>query len=231
MDRFITKTDRSVEKIYEKADQEKDLKTRWKAEETLKDRGYKRGFMGQWTKVENEESQYTEPRHQTLNDDQVSFRFKVIIFVVCALVISYSAHSMYTFMYIEPYKLINNGIEISLKSIAKNTLIMAVPLFLLTFWSPLIRNIAAYIGIILSIGLYIYFATTKYSIMGEFTITSLLVFASSVILFIPKINHNFKAILFIAVSLVGILLTLNQLALVWTVMLSSSLMFFFKSEK
>jgi hypothetical protein len=97
--------------------------------------------------------------------------------------------------------------------------------------SSFMRFYLSLFSILGAFGYYIYVNYTNMTFLGNNLITSVLVGITVLMAINPKVNYYLKSFVFLLVPIIGIYLSGNTFALVWTLMFNAGLIFFFRVSK
>jgi hypothetical protein len=97
--------------------------------------------------------------------------------------------------------------------------------------SSFMRFYLSLFAILGSFGYYIYVNYTNMTFLGNNLITSVLVGITVLMAINPKVNYYLKSFVFLLVPIIGIYLSGNRFALVWTLMFNAGLILFFRVSR
>lgn len=103
-----------------------------------------------------------------------------------------------------------------------------IAVWILFYKNSFIRFYLSLFAILGSFGYYFYINYTNHSFLGNNIITSLLVIISVFMGINPKVNYYVKIFLFLLIPILGIYVSGNKIALVWTLMINAGLILFFR---
>jgi hypothetical protein len=106
-----------------------------------------------------------------------------------------------------------------------------VAVWILFYKSSFLRFYLSLFAILGSFGYYIYVNYKNMSFLGNNLITSVLVGITVLFAINPKVNYYLKSFVFLLVPIIGIYLSGNRFALVWTLMFNAGLILFFRVSK
>ena len=106
-----------------------------------------------------------------------------------------------------------------------------IAVWILFYKSSFMRFYLSLFAILGSFGYYFYVNYTNQSFVGNNIKTSVLVMISVLMAINPKVNYYLKSFLFLLIPIIGIYLSGNKFALVWTLMFSAGLILFFRVSK
>ncbi|MCQ6282787.1 hypothetical protein [Bacillus sp. EB600] len=106
-----------------------------------------------------------------------------------------------------------------------------IAVWILFHKSSYIRFYLSLFAILGSFGYYLYVNYTNQSFLGNNLITSVLVGITVLMAINPKVNYYLKSFVFLVVPIIGIYVSGNKFALVWTLMCNAGLLLFFRISK
>jgi cation transport ATPase len=226
---FDSRSDLQIEEVYDAEYKESDYPSRQKAKREREERGYKPRFMDRKKKKVDDEGEtgvYSSSRSskkiKKVKMSWVKLVFK--IFVIGA--VCYNFHYLLNFMKVPVsnfyHTLFVVGICASINFIA---------VWILFYKSSFMRFYLSLFAIVGSFGYYFYVNYTNHSFLGNNAITSLFVIISVLMAINPKENYYVKSFVFLLIPIIGIYLSGNKFALVWTLMVNAGLILIFRVAK
>jgi hypothetical protein len=230
---FHSNSNQQLEKVDDEEYKERDYATRQKAEREPEERGYKQWIMGRKKKKVDEEGEaevYSPSRSRSSNKKKKGkmFSLKLVfkIFVVAA--VCYNFNFIWNFMR-DPIGNFTFYHTLSVLGICAGINLIAV--WILFYKSSFMRFYLSLFAILGSYGYYFYVNYTNHSFVENNIKTSLLVMISVLTVINPKVNYYLKSIVLLLIPIIGIYLSSNKFALVWTLMLSAGFVLLFRVSK
>jgi cation transport ATPase len=245
---FYSKSDQQVEKVNDEEYKERDYSTRQEAERELEDRdystrqeaerelgekGYKQWFMGRKKRKVDEEDEvgvYSPSRSRSSKKKKKveMFWVKLVFKILVVGAVFYNFKFILNFMK-DPIS--NFTFYHTLFVVGLCVGINFIAVWILFYKSSFMRFYLSLFAILGSFGYYFYVNYTNQSIFGNNIITSVLVTISVLMAINPKVNYYVKSFAFLLIPIIGIYLSSNKFALVWTLMLNAGLILLFRVAK
>ncbi|MEH7119940.1 hypothetical protein V7128_21325 [Neobacillus vireti] len=200
--------------------------SRLEAEKELDDRGFQKWFK---TRKNTDNERVSSPsrfrsskKKKKLEMSWVKLLFKIIVVgIVCynlKFILDFAKNPISDFTQI----LYVVGIRAGINFIA---------VWILFYKNSVIRFYLSLVAIIGSFAYYFYVNYMGHSFLGDNLIPSILVIFSVLMSINPKINYYLKSIVLLLIPIVGIYISGNKFALVWTLMFNAGLILFFRVSK
>jgi hypothetical protein len=226
---LYSKSDQQAEEVNDEEYIEKEYPSRQEAKSEREKSRYTQRFVGREKKrVESgEDSPASSKSKSSKKRIKVEMPRGKLIFKIFAIVaVFFNFKFILNFMKDPPstfyHTLLVVGICVGINFIA---------VWILFYKSSLIRFYLSLFAILGSFGYYFYVNYTNQSFFSNNMITSVLVIVSVLMAINPKGNYYLKSFVFLLIPIIGIYLSGNKFALVWTFMFNAGLILFFRVSK
>jgi cation transport ATPase len=230
---FNTSSDNQIEKVTDEVYSERQYPSRQEARREMEEKRINQRFMGtkkKKTEEEGEGVEYSPTRSKSKSSKKrikVGMpRVKLVLKILAVVAVFFNFKFILNFMKdpISPFyhTLIVVGICVAINFIA---------VWILFYKSAFMRFYLSLFAILGSFGYYFYINYTYQSFLGNNLISSVLVIISVLMAVNPKLNYYLKSCIFLLVPIIGIYLSGNKFALVWTLMFNAGLILFFRVSK
>lgn len=226
---LYSKSDQQAENVNDEKYIEKEYPSRLEAKREREKSGFFQRFVGSEKKKADEE-EYSPARSKSrpskkrmkVEMPQGKLIFKILVIVAVFLNFKF----ILNFMKDPPSTFYHTLLVVSI-CVGINF----IAVWILFKKSSLIRFYLSLFAILGSFGYYFYVNYTNHSFLGNNMITSVLVIVSVLMAIYPKINYYVRSFVFLLIPIIGIYLSGNKFALVWTLMFNAGLILFFRVSK
>lgn len=229
---FHSESDEQVEKVYDEEYKESSYPSRQEAKKEMEEKGFKQWFMDKKQKADEEdetgESSPSRFRSSKRKKKVEMFWVKIVFKIIVVAALYFNFRFLLNFMK-DPTG--NLTFYHTLFVVGRSVVINFIAVWILFYKSSLMRFYLFLAAILGSFAYYFYVNYTNNSFLGNNIITSLLVIISVLMAISPKINYYGKSIVFLLIPILGIYLSGNQFALVWTLMFNAGLILLFRVSK
>jgi cation transport ATPase len=226
-------TRQETEKVNDEGYKEREYPTRQETEREMEERGCKQWFMGLKKKKTDEEDQaevYSPSRSRSKSSKKKKkvemFWVKLVLKILVVIAVCYNFKFLLNFMN-DPISTFYHTLFVVGMCVGINF----IAVWILFYKNSFIRFYLSLFAILGSFVYYFYVTYTNQSIFGHNLITSVLVIISVLMAINPKVNYYMKSFAFLLIPIVGIYLSNNKFALVWTLMFNAGLILFFRVVK
>lgn len=227
---FNSNSDQQEEKVYDEESNERDFPTRYKAEKEEHQRGFKEWLTSFKEKKADEEEagEYSPSRSRSSRKKKklVMYRGKPVLKILAVAAIILNFNYIFSFMK-DPI----NTFYHTLIVVGICTGINFLAVCILFSKRPFIRFYLSLFAIFGSFTYYFYVNYMNQSFLGNNLIPSVLVFIAVFMSITLKTNYYMKIFFFVLIPILGIYVSSNKFALVWTLMLSAGLLLLFRIPK
>lgn len=227
---FNSNSDRQEVEVYDEETNDRDFPTRYKAKKEEDRRGFKEWITSLKEKEADDEEagEYSPSRSRSSRKKMklVKFRGKPVLKIMAVAAIILNFYYIFSFMKI-PF----NTFYHTLMVVGICAGINFLALWILFSKRPTIRFFLSLFALIGSFAYYFYVNYTNQSFLGNNLIPSVLVVIAVFMSINPKANYYVKIFFFVLIPVIGIYVSSNKFALVWTLMLSAGLLLQFRIPK
>lgn len=232
---FDLKPDQQVENVYDEEYTERDIPARQEVENELKKNDYKRWTMGRKKVIadEEDEEEIDSPTRSRSSKKKKKkkvemFPGKLVFKILVIVAVFFNIKFILKFM---KGPVSNLTFYHTLFVVGISAGINFIAAWILFYKSSFMRFYISLVAILGSFGYYFYVNYTNQSFLGNNLITSVLVIISVLMTVHPHVNYYLKSIVLMLIPILGIYLSSNKFALVWTLMLSAGLVLLFRVSK
>lgn len=224
-------SDHQTEKGNDEEDKNRDYPSRLEAKRAEREKRDNKRFMGMKKADGESEAEENKPtrsksRSSTKKMKVKMPKVKIVLKIIAVVAVFLNFRFLLNFMK-DPistfyHTLIVVGICVAINLIA---------VWILFHKSSFMRFYLSLFAILGSFGYYFYINYTNQTFLGNNLISSVLMILSVLMAINPKVNYYLKSFIFLVVPVIGIYLSGNHFALVWTLMFNAGLIFFFRISK
>jgi cation transport ATPase len=224
-------SDHQTEKGNDEEDKDKDYPSRLEAKRAEREKRDNKRFMGMKKADDEGEAEQNKPTRSKSRSSTKKLKVKmpkvkIVLKIIAVVAVFLNFRFLLNFMK-DPistfyHTLIVVGICVAINFIA---------VWILFHKSTFIRFYLSLFAILGSFGYYFYINYSNQTFLGNNLISSVLMILSVLMAVNPKVNYYLKSFIFLVVPVIGIYLSGNHFALVWTLMFNAGLILLFRVSK
>jgi hypothetical protein len=228
---FYSNSDEQTEKVNQY--KESGYLTRQEVKKEREEREQNKKFMGREKENTDEEDETrvkspsrSSKKRMKIKMPRPNLKLKLVFKILATVAAFFNFKFILNFMK-EPFSPFYHTLFVVGICIAINF----IAVWILFHKSSFIRFYLSLFAILGSFGYYLYVNYATHAFLGNNLITSVLVGITVLIAINPKVKYYMKSFVFLVVPIIGIYVSGNKFALVWTLMCNAGLILFFRMSK